>query len=299
MKATSRISTHKIYPAEMVPQEILDRLVLPNPEYWTNYRLGFSTRNIKPTIEMWFEKDGEIYIPRSVQTGIPCEQDLRTKGQPVELEFKKELRDYQYEPVKVLSETDGGILQAGTGRGKTIMALAAIAKVKTTTLILVHKEFLLNQWVERIKEFLGEDAGIIQGGTWDWEGKKIVVGMLQTIYARRDDLPEGFTDYFGLTVSDECLTYDSVVKTDIGDLPIGKIVEEKIKCNVLSYNETSKEFEYKPITNWFNQGEKEVLKLTFDNGKTLECTYDHPILTRNRGWVPAGELTEEDDIVEG
>jgi len=85
----------------------------------------------------------------------------------------------------------------------TVMALAAIAEVGTTTLILVHKEFLMNQWVERIREFLGYEAGIIRGDRWDWEGKKIVVGMLQTFHSRRDEIPEELLQYFGLVVSDE------------------------------------------------------------------------------------------------
>lgn len=85
----------------------------------------------------------------------------------------------------------------------TVMALAAIARVGVTTLVLVHKEFLMNQWVERIRDFLGYEAGIIRGDTWDWKGKKIVVGMLQTFHSRKDKIPQELLDYFGLIVTDE------------------------------------------------------------------------------------------------
>lgn len=292
------ITTHKIFDAGFFPAEQLEQLELDNPLYFKNARMGISTKGIPRKIQLWSEKDGKLYIPRSIEVGVPL-KDSRVRGKNVNFTFKGDLREAQIPAVADLTNSEGGILQAGCGTGKTVMSLASVAKVGTTTLVLVHKEFLLNQWVERIKTFLGEDAGIVRGDTWDYKGKKIVVAMLQTLYSRRDNIPEDFINYFGLVISDECLTYNSIVKTDVGDLPIGKIVEDKIKCNVLSYNEKTNTFEYKPITNWFNQGEKEVIRLTFDNGKTLECTYDHPILTRNRGWVPAGELTEEDDIVEG
>jgi superfamily II DNA or RNA helicase len=66
----------------------------------------------------------------------------------------------------------------------------------------VHKEFLLNQWVERIQEFMPTaKIGRIQGPVFDSAGKDIVIGMLQTLYDR--DFPEGAFDDFGLTIVDE------------------------------------------------------------------------------------------------
>jgi DNA polymerase-3 subunit alpha len=44
--------------------------------------------------------------------------------------------------------------------------------------------------------------------------------------------------------------------------------------------------------------EEEVIELEFDNGKKIICTLDHEILTKNRRWVAAKDLTEDDDIVE-
>jgi superfamily II DNA or RNA helicase len=83
------------------------------------------------------------------------------------------------------------------------MGLEATARVGRTTLVLVHKEFLMEQWAERAKKLLGEDAGIIQVTTWDWKGKKIVIATLQTLYSQRDKLSEEFKNYFGLIISDE------------------------------------------------------------------------------------------------
>jgi superfamily II DNA or RNA helicase len=60
------------------------------------------------------------------------------------------------------------------------MALKIISILAAKTLILVHKEFLMNQWIERITDFLpSARVGKIQGPTFDIENKDIVIGMIQ------------------------------------------------------------------------------------------------------------------------
>ena len=49
---------------------------------------------------------------------------------------------------------DAGILNLPTGYGKTTVALHIVSRIKKRTLIVVHKEFLMNQWVEKIQHFL-------------------------------------------------------------------------------------------------------------------------------------------------
>lgn len=44
--------------------------------------------------------------------------------------------------------------------------------------------------------------------------------------------------------------------------------------------------------------EEDIIELEFDDGRVIECTLDHEILTENRGWVQAKNLTEEDEIVD-
>lgn len=84
----------------------------------------------------------------------------------------------------------------------TIMSLNIIHRIKTKTIILVHKEFLMNQWIERIRDFLPTArVGIIQAGKFEIENKDIVIGMIQTLYSR--DYPMNTFSSFGLTVIDE------------------------------------------------------------------------------------------------
>ena len=83
------------------------------------------------------------------------------------------------------------------------MGLNIISKLKTKTLVVVHKSFLLNQWKERISQFLPKARiGIIQAQTIDIDYKDIVIGMLQTLSTKEFDYD--ITKQFGLTIYDEC-----------------------------------------------------------------------------------------------
>jgi len=84
----------------------------------------------------------------------------------------------------------------------TVMALKIISIIERKTLILVHKEFLMNQWIERISEFMpNARVGKIQGSKFDIEEKDIVIGMIQSIYDR--PFPSNAFSSFGLTIIDE------------------------------------------------------------------------------------------------
>jgi superfamily II DNA or RNA helicase len=102
-------------------------------------------------------------------------------------------------------EIDGNhrfVLGDFTVTHNTVMALKIISNLKKKTLIIVHKEFLMNQWIERIAEFLpGASVGKIQGQVFDIEGKDIVIGMVQTLYDKEFH-PDAFAQ-FGLTIIDE------------------------------------------------------------------------------------------------
>ena len=74
-------------------------------------------------------------------------------------------------------------------------------KLKLKTLVIVHKTFLQNQWVERISEFTNCKIGIIRQKKVDIENKDIVIGMLQSV-SMIDYDKDIFKD-FGLVIFDE------------------------------------------------------------------------------------------------
>ena len=85
----------------------------------------------------------------------------------------------------------------------TVMALNIISILKKKTLVIVHKEFLMDQWKERIQQFLPTARiGRIQGSVVDIENKDIVLGMLQSLSMK--EYPDvKFDKHFGLTIIDE------------------------------------------------------------------------------------------------
>jgi superfamily II DNA or RNA helicase len=163
------------------------------------------------------ENENKIYIPRfyGIQRyGHPHKSEIQM-GDQIDVPFTKPLRDYQEKiigiymnyvcnPICAQSTENGGgaILEVPCGRGKTIMALKIISLLRKKTLILVHKEFLMNQWIERMADFLPTaKIGKIQGQVFDIEGKDVVIGMIQTLYDR--EYPPNTFSSFGLTIIDE------------------------------------------------------------------------------------------------
>ena len=186
--------------------------------YMIPFTIGPSYGNAEDTsFPVYRENAAKIYLPRFYgikRYGLPDESEI-SEGEDIDIEFVKELRDYQTNVVNIYlkyvntpicnhSELtgNGGILELPCGYGKTVLSLKIIADLKKKTLILVHKEFLMNQWIERITEFMpSARVGKIQGPIYEVEGKDIVIGMIQTLHSR--DFPTEAFSPFGLTIIDE------------------------------------------------------------------------------------------------
>ena len=98
----------------------------------------------------------------------------------------------------------GGIISIRCGGGKTVLALHIISVLKKT-IVVVHKDFLMTQWRDRILEFLPDaKIGKIQQDTIDIEGKDIVLAMVQSLSMKVND--DGVFDTFGLAIFDVVIT---------------------------------------------------------------------------------------------
>lgn len=166
--------------------------------------------NDQKTFPVYRESSNKFYVPHYYgieKFGLPKEYKI-SEGTNIDLTFAGKLRDYQ-EPVvnKYINHCinvkyGGGLLELPCAWGKTSGSLYILSKLKKKTLVIVHKEFLLNQWIERIQQFLPKARiGKIQGQIIDIDDKDIVIGMLQSLSMK--EYPTSVFDSFGFTIIDE------------------------------------------------------------------------------------------------
>lgn len=151
-----------------------------------------------------------LYVPKfyGLQTfGLPEVNKIK-EPKSISLEFNGSLMKAQEEPVNVFLKSAnepckmGGILQLPPGAGKTVMALYILCELKVKTMIIVHKDFLLNQWKERIEEYVpAAKVGLIKQKTVETDND-ISIASLQSLSMKEYD-KDAFSEY-GLVIIDEC-----------------------------------------------------------------------------------------------
>lgn len=113
----------------------------------------------------------------------PPKEDRRPEPHRANLRFVGKLRDetHQNEALKKAIDAGHGVLSLPCGYGKTTVALAIACKLGYRTMIVVHKEFLANQWRERIQQFCPDATiGLVQRDTVDTNAD-FVIAMLQSL----------------------------------------------------------------------------------------------------------------------
>lgn len=205
-----------------VVTQIKKRLVFDNPKYIENEKRGFSTWGIPDQIRGYEVDEEAMIIPRGFTRQIIDIlkrynaqfkiQDHRRIFPDTEFTFLGSLKDFQITAVKVVLSRSFGTLQAPTGSGKTVIALAVIAHRKQPALVLVHTKELLNQWVERIQQFLGiakKEIGIIGSGK-RVIGQGVTVGIVNSVYPIASEIKE----HIGFLIVDECHRCPSRMSTE-------------------------------------------------------------------------------------
>jgi superfamily II DNA or RNA helicase len=162
------------------------------------------------TFPAYRESNNKFYVPHyyGVEEFGPPKEYKIAEGTPIDLEFAGKLRENQEIVVNTyLGHVNkvgfgGGLLELPCAYGKTVLSLNILSQLKKKTFIIVHKEFLMNQWIERIQQFLPKARiGKLQGSIIDIDNKDIVIGMLQSLSMK--EYPTSIFESFGLTIIDE------------------------------------------------------------------------------------------------
>jgi superfamily II DNA or RNA helicase len=139
--------------------QVHTKFTYPNPKFAENERLGFSNFGVPRTISLFKENGNHIFFPRGLLKEVfNLNRGLEINDQTVlsPAQFKPSriiLKEYQIPAVEQMLQRNQGILVAPPGSGKTVTAIEVIVKRSQKSLVLVHTKDLLQQWIERFREF--------------------------------------------------------------------------------------------------------------------------------------------------
>ena len=214
-----------------LPPAMLNRLLrlaaFQNPEFYKSQAMRLPTFNKPRVIACGEDLANYIALPRGciaeviqlleahrIKTVI---DDKRFAGHPIDVEFSGHLRPVQLDAAAMIAAHNDGILCAPTAFGKTALAAWMIATRKVNTLVLVHRQQLLDQWHARLEMFLNlpkKSIGQIGGGKSDPSGC-IDIAIIQSTHDKAG--VKDFVAEYGQVIVDEChhlsaFTFEQVMK---------------------------------------------------------------------------------------
>jgi superfamily II DNA or RNA helicase len=201
-----------------LPSSLLNEIkrlaAFQNPEFYKKQSMRLSTAMTPRVIACAEDLPLHIGLPRGCLTdleellrghGIALDVgDERTLGGALDLTFRGELTPAQGLAARTMLADDVGVFVAPPGTGKTVIGAYLIAARGRSTLVLVHRLPLLEQWVMQLSCFLGIDKkeiGQIGGGKRLPNGR-LDVAMIQSL-VRKDSVADLVASY-GQVIVDEC-----------------------------------------------------------------------------------------------
>jgi len=206
------------FPKEKLPPALRNALTrlaaFQNPEFHRAQAMRLPTHDKPRIVACAEDRPHHLGLPRgcleeavALLHGMNVRVEVRDErfgGDSIEVGFTGTLTDEQERAGKAMLEHDFGVLAATTAFGKTVLAAWLIARRGVNALILVHRRQLMEQWVERLGQFLGLEAKEI--GRWGGGRKRLTgridVALLQSL-ARKGEV-EDFVGEYGHLVVDEC-----------------------------------------------------------------------------------------------
>ncbi len=174
-----------------VKRQLRRMATFSNRQYFQNQAMDMPNYDESRFIYLGNDEGKYIVLPRGLReeiqrrfdkAGIGYEiEDKRTDGRKINISFKGNLRESQIPAVETMLENETGILHAATAFGKTVVCCDMIARRGVSTLILVDRADLMNQWLKRLDEFLdiNEELPEYQTKTGRTKKRKSLIGNLQ------------------------------------------------------------------------------------------------------------------------
>jgi superfamily II DNA or RNA helicase len=185
-----------------------------NPEFFKKQAMRLSTMLTPLLISCAEDHPQHVGLPRGCvsdlkellgEVGVALEiEDKRTDGTALDVSFHGKLSPIQDQAVRALIEHDIGVFIAPPGSGKTVVGANLVARRGRSTLVLVHRTQLLEQWIAQLSVFLDlkpKEIGQVGGGKRKPNGK-LDVAMIQSLV--RKDVVDDIVATYGHVIVDEC-----------------------------------------------------------------------------------------------
>lgn len=213
------VQCDKLYiPKAELPPPLLNRIIrlaaFQNPEFYRAQAMRLPTYDQPRVIGCAEDCPRHVALPRGCfddlrqllnRYRVRVElYDRRQRGRPIRVTFRGGLRPAQSVAAKALLPHETGVLAATTAFGKTVLAAWFIARRGVNTLVLVHRQQLMDQWVGCLSAFLGlpkASIGCLGAGRKKLGGE-IDVALIQSL-VRKDVVDDRVADY-GQIIIDEC-----------------------------------------------------------------------------------------------
>jgi superfamily II DNA or RNA helicase len=159
---------------------------------------------------VFLESATRLYLPRiwAKDNLGPAASSVMSDGEPLpaSLSFIGKPYDYQENIIKKFLDADAnGLICVPCGKGKTFMAVAIAFRLRRRFMVVVDKEFLLDQWAGEMRSLIpGIRIGRFQGAKAEVEPTEYdcTICMIQTIVQRQ--IPESVLRSYAFTIFDEC-----------------------------------------------------------------------------------------------
>jgi superfamily II DNA or RNA helicase len=194
--------------------EIKRLAAFQNPEFYKKQSMRLSTASTPRVIACAEDFPQHVALPRGCRQALEdllgeysvtlVVDDMRHEGESVPFAFQGQLTAIQEQAAQALLQHDLGVFVAPPGIGKTVLGTYLMATRARSTLVLVHRRPLLDQWVAQLSMFLGvaeKEIGVIGGGKRR-PNSRLDVAMIQSLVhkGRVDDA----VATYGHIVVDEC-----------------------------------------------------------------------------------------------
>lgn len=217
----------------------------------------------------------------------------------------RNLFPHQETAIKFLLKRDKSILSDDMGLGKSMSSICAALLSGAEKILVICPANAKINWFREITDFIDEEmVTIVKSGYWQPKVFTIInydiLNRFHEIQDKRkkEEAKSYFNDEkFDLMIVDECFTYDTIVDTEIGKIPIGKIIENQMDIKILSYNLLTNQLEYNKINRWIEKKTKNsLLRIKTHNNVFIDCTPNHKIYVKNKGYVKAEEIKQGDEL---